>query len=175
MEHGFFRLRNYFQKKLGPGAPSRKLLEVAKVYDDAITKKLRINLVVAISGKARRGLIDKVDEMNHNFDADRKLYPKHFVYIYDLDALNQTISNNLATPPGTVYLGVDQDFTIPNPDGSTYAIACVVDASEFARIREQCGYNIYHSNFRFLLTRGGVARPKIEKTLADPAERRNFW
>jgi hypothetical protein len=60
-------------------------------------------------------------------------------------------------------------------DGSIYAVTGTTDAREIIRIRDKCGYNIYHSNFRYLLTRGGVARPKIIRTLEDPLERRYFW
>src|SRR5207249_11637448 len=84
-------------------------------------------------------------------------------------------SKNLAAPPDPVRLEVLNSFELKKPDGSVYAIACTIEASELARVREQCGYRIYHSNFRYLLTKGGVARPKIERTLEDPSDRRNFW
>lgn len=47
--------------------------------------------------------------------------------------------------------------------------------SELARIRKDERYSIYHSNFRFLLRKRGIARPKIEMTLDKSSERKNFW
>lgn len=55
-------------------------------------------------------------------------------------------------------------------------MVATVNAGELVRIRDEAKYSMYHSNFRFVITGSkGVARPKMEKTLEDPAEKLNFW
>jgi hypothetical protein len=176
LDLGFKRLVMYAKGLLPKGSSTAKLEHLKKLYDESVKNHRRINLIVAIAGAAKKSLYEKIDEMNASFDADRVAYQRHHVSLYDLDKLNDVVSNNLAEPPGVVDIGVVESYELKDElDGSTFAYACAVKASELARIRGECGYRLYHSNFRFLLTKGGVARPKIEKTLADPSERRNFW
>ena len=59
--------------------------------------------------------------------------------------------------------------------GKLVALTASISAGELARIRDKYGYLIYHSNFRYLLKKQGVARPKIQHTLDTPSERSNFW
>ena len=176
LDLGFKRLAMYMNGSLPKSNSTAKLVHLAKLYEESIKDHRRINLVVAIAGVSKKALDEKIDEMNASFSSNRDAYQKHHVYLYDIGKLNDIVSNNLAEPPGVVDLGVVESYELKDDlDGSTYAYACAIEASELARIRDECGYRLYHSNFRFLLTKGGVARPKIEKTLEDPSERRNFW
>jgi hypothetical protein len=172
IEAGFQRVRGYYES--AKGTPSRKLIQVTEKYRQALKETLRVELVVAISGKSRKQLKEYTKEINASFRRG-KGFEKHFCSIYDFDELNQIVSDNFAPPPKMMFLTVGEHFLEPNPDGSIYALAATVEAKEMIRIRSECGYNLYHSNFRFLLTRGGVARPKIEQTIKDPTEKLNFW
>jgi hypothetical protein len=176
LELGFHRLYDYVSGRLHEASPGRKLIQLAELYRKATEDQhLRIDLVVAVSGRARKSLFEKVQRINSGFEADRKTFPKHHCQIYDLYQLNQRVSQLTIPPPQPVYLEVIKSFELKNPDDTIYAVAATASASELIRIRELCGYSLYHSNFRFLLTRGGVARPKIEKTIASATERVNFW
>ena len=172
LEEGLLQLRKYIENKSQRVVSSRKLIELARLYEKAVQGKRNVELIVCICGNPKKSLINKVEDIN---DCFKRMIPNHKCSIKDLDALNQFVSDNLAPSPDIVQLRVVDSFKLMNDDNSIYAIACTVDASELIRVREQCGYRIYHSNFRFLLTRGGVARPKIERTLSDPSEKRNFW
>ena len=173
LKEGFDRIRSYVKGETRRQA--RKYILLSELYEQATGQNLRIELVVAIGGTAKKPLIQKVKEINEEFEGNRKDFPKHHVSIYDLEWLNQKVSDSLARPPGTVYLETLNWFEIKNSDKeSTYAFATNVAASEVVRIRKECGYSIYHSNFRFMLARG-VARGKIQKTLETPSERLNFW
>src|SRR5260370_29501715 len=152
-----------------------KLVHLGRLYEESLKNHRRINLVVAIAGAAKKGLDNKIEEMNASLDSNRTTYPKHYVSLYDIWKLNDIVSNNLTEPPEIVDLGVLESYELKDELGtSTYAYACAVEASELARIREHCGYRLYHSNFKFLLTEASVARPKIASTLEDTAERGNF-
>ena len=176
LDQGFSRLYKFFSEQTHPGGASTKLLTLEKFYRQARDEHLKIRLVIAISGEPKASLYDKINELNDQFENDRSHYANHHYEIYGLGRLNQIVSNNWATPPGVVYISNKEKFVMKNPDDSAYAIACNVDARELVKVREKEGYNIYHSNFRFLLKRRkAVARPKMERTLDDPGERTNFW
>ncbi len=175
LDQGFRRLYDYVSGRLQESNPGRKSIQLAELYRKATQGHLRIELIVAVSGRARKSLFEKVDEINSRFEAERKNFAKHHCQVYDIYQLNQRVSELTVPPPEPVYMEVVKAFELRNPDDTIYAVAATVAASELIRIREACGYSLYHSNFRFLLTRGGVARPKIEKTIASPTERVNFW
>jgi hypothetical protein len=170
IENGFQRIRRFYEDK---EKPTQKLRQLTEKYRQALNDRLRIELVVAISGKPRKQLLECVKEINDYFR--NKGLEKHHCSIYDFDKLNQIVSNNFAPPPKLIYMEVGENFVERNPDGTIYALAATVEAKELIRIRDECGYNLYHSNFRFLLTRGGVARPKMERTIEDNKDRYNFW
>jgi hypothetical protein len=172
IEAGFQRIRRYYES--ANGRSTRKLLEITEKYRQAIKDNMRVELVVVISGKPRKQLREYSNEINSSFRRG-KGFEKHYCSVYDFSELNQIVSDNFAPPPKVMYMTVGEHFIEPNPDGSIYALAATVEAKELIRIRSECGYNLYHSNFRFLLTRGGVARLKIEQTIKDPAEKLNFW
>lgn len=169
---GFSRIHHFYTAHTAK--PTRKLLEVTELYKRALDNHLRIELVVAISGKPKKPLLTRTSEINAELRAGVGKYDRHFCKLYDHIYLNQVISDNLAPPPGPIYLTTIDRFRLKNDDDTTYAIAATVDAEELIRMRKDNGYNIYHANFRFLLT-AGIARPKMEATLKDPVERRNFW
>lgn len=154
---------------------NQKLIDVAKIYDDALSKRLRIELAIAVSGKPRKSLIRKVEEINQTFDKNRIDFLRHHCGIFDMDELNRIVSNNYAPPPEVVYLETTDQYVLRNPDKkSIYALSATVSAKELVRIRHDEKLHIYHSNFRFML-RGGVAAPKIRSTIGNDFERRNFW
>jgi hypothetical protein len=175
LDQGFRRLYDYVSGTHREPNPGRKLIQIADLYRKATDGHLRIDLIVVVSGRPRKSLFGKVQEMNSRFEADRKNYAKHHCQIYDLYQMNQRVSEITVPPPEPIYMEVVKKFELKNPDDTIYAVAATVAASELIRIRETCGYSLYHSNFRFLLTRGGVARPKIVKTIGSPTEKVNFW
>ena len=176
LQRGFAMLYEYATTERGKTTTDHKLLQLMALYGNANKDRLQVILLVVISGKPKKPLYEKVDQIRSAFDRDRRRFERHNCKIYDLDELNQIVSDNRAKPPDTVYLNTGQSFILDNPDGSIYAVAATVGAKELIRVREQCGYNLYHSNFRFMLKAGkGVARPKIERTLSDSSERKNFW
>lgn len=176
LEEAFLRISDYVRNP--PAVPDQKLSRIAELYRNALNEHLAIELVVSISGYARDGLLRKEIEINRRFDSDRTLFSNHHFRLLEIDHLNQIVSDNIQPSPKPVELNVDADsyFILRNKDETTYAIACTVTASELVRIRNENGYNIYHSNFRFLLTKTqAVARPKIDETLKSESERNNFW
>ena len=102
LKEGFDRIRSYVKGETRRQA--RKYILLSELYEQATGQNLRIELVVAIGGTAKKPLIQKVKEINEEFEGNRKDFPKHHVSIYDLEWLNQKVSDSLARPPGTVYL-----------------------------------------------------------------------
>ena len=157
--------------------PTPKLESLVNLYDQALANSFHVRLIVAIDGIPNTDLLRARDDKNAEFRSDRTVYRKHFCAVYDFVRLNQIVSENLGGIPGPEPLQLEEGqlFQIPNGSGGIDALTATISAQELARIREKYGYKIYHSNFRYLLKKQGVARPKIQHTLETPAERSNFW
>jgi hypothetical protein len=72
----------------------RKLLELIKLYREALAAKHRVELIVTISGNAKKSLLEKVAQINDEFRGDTK-YEKHHVSIYDVDELRASRENRV--------------------------------------------------------------------------------
>ena len=175
-------IKELFDKvfKLYQGATSttsQKLVKLMEMYRQAVTDDNHIRLIVAIPGIPNVALLRTRDAINAEFRADKTSYTKHFCAIYDFAKLNEIVSENLGGIPGPEPLQFEpnQIFPIPNGTEGISALTATIAAQELIRIREKYDYKIYHSNFRYLLKKQGIARPKIQYTLETPSERANFW
>ena len=170
----FTRIRDEVVNTARPTDP--KLVEGVSLYKDALANKLRVELVVAISGKARKSLVTEVKRINDMFNSDRRKYEKHNCSIYDHTRFNSLYNAIHAKAPSTVHLSTKQKFVIPAKGNNIYALAATVAAEDLIKIRQDNDVNIYHSNFRFLLKGSrGVAAPKILATLQSLTDRQDFW
>jgi hypothetical protein len=154
-----------------------KLASLVNLYNQALANSCHVRLIVAIDGIPNTDLLRARDNKNTEFRHDHISYRRHFCAVYDFVTLNQIVSQNLGGVPGPEPLQFEarQLFEVPNGSGGIDAVAATISAEEVVRIREKFGYKIYHSNFRYLLKKQGVARPKIQHTLNTPTERSNFW
>ncbi len=153
-----------------------KIAQVKRLYNEAIGSHKEIRLIIVVSGYAKKDLIDEVKAINKRFENDRQRYKQHHCDLYDIEMLNQVVSDNTSKPPDSFILRTENDVIIPevSDQNSTYSVLAVVKAKELIQIRDKHGYNIYHSNFRFVIGTG-TARNKMIATLSDPEEKLNFF
>ena len=157
--------------------PSSKLKALADLYGQAVSNSWPVRLVAAIDGTPGTDLLRTRDEKNSQFRIDSTLVVKPFAKVVDFGELNEIVSEHLGGTPGPepVQLEPERLFEVRDDRHELIALTATISARELARIREKYGYLIYHSNFRYLLKKQGVARPKIQHTLDDPSEHSNFW